>query len=196
MFIVLSQMTTHHSFNRVFDRLKAAGDWEAVASMPMRRLKSIIKDGGLSRQKAPRIKTILKRTLADFGRVTLDPLKAMSDEDAAAYLVSLPGVGVKTVKCVLMYSLKRQVLPVDTHGFRVARRLGLVSAETTLTEIHERLEPVVRPGDRYAFHVNVIEHGRKVCLPVRPRCILCPLKRLCAYARTHRNADGSGQWPQ
>ena len=53
----------------------------------------------------------------------------MSDEDAEAYLVSLPGVGIKTAKCVLMYSLRRAVLPVDTHVARVSRRLGLLAVK-------------------------------------------------------------------
>lgn len=188
-FILLSQMTTHHSFNRVYHRLKALGDWETIAALPPRRLKSVIKDAGLSGQKAPRMNAILKQTRADFGRPTLDPLKHMSDEDANRYLTSLPGVGTKTAKCVLMYSLKRQVLPVDTHGLRVARRLGLVSSEVTLAKVHERLESVVEREDRYAFHVNVIEHGRKVCLPLRPRCGSCPLRRVCCYARSLRSDE-------
>ena len=182
-------MTTHHSFNRVFDRLKAVGDWEAISNLSLRRLKSIIKDAGLSGQKGPRIRAILKRSLRDFGRATLDPLKTMSDDDAMRYLTALPGVGVKTAKCVLMYSLKRRVLPVDTHGLRVARRLGLVPAQATRADVHWHLEQVVMPDDRYAFHVNVIEHGRKVCLPLRPRCGMCPLSGACSHARGLRSSQ-------
>jgi endonuclease-3 len=184
VFIILSQMTTHHSFNRVFNRLRATRGWGTIASMPIRRLTSLIKDAGLSKQKAPRIKAILRQIKADFGDVTLEPLRAMSDADAYSYLIGLPGVGEKSAKCVLMYSLKRKVLPVDTHGLRVSRRLGLVSEDTTLLNVHHRLEVAVPRRDRYSFHVNVIEHGRKLCLPFRPRCPVCPLKDLCPYGRS------------
>lgn len=185
-------MTTHHSFNRVFDRLKASGSWEQVACMPLRRLKSIIKDAGLSGQKAPRIKAILKQIVEDFGQATLDPLRGMSDEEATMYLTALPGVGTKTAKCVLMYSLNRQVLPVDTHGLRVAKRLGLIQPNVTLANVHQYLEPVVKSEDRYAFHVNVIDHGRRICLPLRPKCSSCPLNRTCNYARELRAATRVG----
>lgn len=187
-------MTTHHSFNRVFDRLKGCGDWNTILKMPLRRLRSIIKDAGLSGQKGPRIRAILRQTLVDFGEVTLNPLREMSDEEAFLYLTRLPGVGIKTAKCVLMYALKRKVLPVDTHGLRVARRLGLVPVETGLAGIHDLLEAVVGPKDRYSFHVNVIEHGRKVCLPRRPRCAGCVLRHLCDYGQTSRT--GAARKPE
>ena len=94
VFIVLSQVTTHHSYGRVFERLRdAVSSWDDLLAMPLRRLKALIKDAGLSRQKAPRLKAIARRLTADFGRVTLDPLRRMTDEDAEEYLTSLPGVG-------------------------------------------------------------------------------------------------------
>jgi endonuclease III len=187
-------MTTHHSFNRVFNRLKTAGDWLSIRKMPLRKLRSLIKDAGLSHQKAPRIKAILRQVMKDFGKLTLDPLKAMNDTEAFLYLTALPGVGTKTAKCVMMYSLKRHVLPVDTHGLRVARRLGLVPSNTTLTDVHERLEPMIDPDDRYAFHVNVIEHGRKTCLAIRPRCDECILRPHCTYAMTHITMCSGQSW--
>src|SRR5437870_1724380 len=67
VFILLSQMTTHHSFNRVFDRLKqSAPTWDEVLREPKRTLVGLIKDAGLSHQKAPRIRQILGRVRRDF----------------------------------------------------------------------------------------------------------------------------------
>jgi endonuclease-3 len=184
VFIVLSQMTTAPSFGRVYDRLKAAtGGWAHVRRMPLRSLKSLIKDAGLSHQKAPRIKAILKKLEVDFGRPSLDPLRQMDDAAAVCYLTSLPGVGVKTAKCVMMYSLGREVLPVDTHVWRVARRLGLVEGAVPYTRVHDALEAVVAPADRYSLHVNALSHGQQICLALRPRCGPCPLRRLCPSAR-------------
>lgn len=187
VFIVLSQMTTAPSFGRVYDRLKAAtGGWARVRRMPLRRLKSLIKDAGLSHQKAPRIKAILKKLEADFGRPSLGPLRRMDDAAAERYLTALPGVGVKTAKCVMMYSLGREVLPVDTHVWRVARRLGLVGGAVPYLRVHGALEVVVAPGDRYAFHVNALSHGRAVCTALRPKCRACPLRALCPFPTSAR----------
>lgn len=187
VFIVLSQMTTAPSFGRVYDRLKAAtGGWARVRWLSLRRLKSLIKDAGLSGQKAPRIKAILSRIEADFGTLSLGRLRRMDDAVAERYLTGLPGVGMKTAKCVLMYALGREVLPVDTHVWRVARRLGLVSDTVAYPRVHGALEAVVAPADRYAFHVNGLSHGRTVCSALRPRCLACPLRPLCPYPASHR----------
>jgi len=182
VFIILSQMTTYRSFERVYDRLKhAAPSWDIVRRMPLSRLKKTIKDAGLSNQKAPRIKAIFERIHRDFGRVTLEPLRQMPTTKAEPYLVSLPGVQRKTAKCVLMYSLKRKVLPVDTHVLRVARRLGFTDEKVISDRVHHQLENAIAPADRYRFHVNALSHGRAVCAAKSPRCEECDLTRLCEY---------------
>jgi endonuclease III len=101
-------------------------------------------------------------TATDFGACNLTALAGWSDGDALAYLCALPGVGLKTARCVLMYSLGRPVLPVDTHLARLARRLGLVDDGLPYTGLHEELEEIVAPADRYALHVNALTHGRLV----------------------------------
>ena len=185
VFIILSQMTTFPSFERVYSRLRqTAPRWDDVLDMPLRTLKRIIKDAGLSNQKAPRLKTIFARLKEDFGSVTLEPLREMKTRDAENYLVTLPGVQRKTAKCVLMYSLERAVLPVDTHVLRVSRRLGLTTASTICDAAHTSLESVVPPRYRYDFHVNAISHGRAVCLAKAPRCERCALNGICPYPKT------------
>jgi endonuclease III len=182
VFILLSQMTTGPSFNRVYNRVTAAyPTWEPFLTMPLAKMKATIKDAGLSGQKAPRLKTIFQQLKRDFGSVTLAPLVEMTDAEAERYLTSLPGIGIKTAKCILMYSLGRQVLPADTHVWRVTRRLGLVDENLPYTKVHNALEAVVLPDDRYSIHVNGVAHGRAVCLALRPRCPSCPLRRLCPF---------------
>lgn len=182
VFIILSQMTTFQSFERVYARLKASVPrWDDLLLIPLRTLKRTIKDAGLSNQKAPRLKAIFARLKRDFGSVSLEPLRAMSDLQAEEYLVSLPGVQRKTAKCVLMYSLGREVLPVDTHVLRVARRLGLTTAASICDAAHASLEDVISPRFRYDFHVNAISHGRTICLAKVPRCGSCILNRICPY---------------
>lgn len=182
VFILLSQMTTGPSFNRVYDRLKAAyPTWDMLTNISIAKLRSIIKDAGLSWQKAPRIKKIISKLKVDFGSVTLLPLTMMTDVEAEHYLQTLPGVGVKTAKCVLMYSLSRTVLPADTHVRRVAQRLGLIKDGMPTGKLHDALESVVAPSDRYSFHVNGLAHGRAVCTALRPKCTECPIRSLCVY---------------
>lgn len=173
-------MTTGPSYERVFEKLRAAVDgWHRLDLVPVERVRALIADAGLANQKAPRLVAIAERLRSDFGAVTLAPLAAMTDEQAEAYLTSLPGVGVKTAKCVLMYSLRREVLPVDTHVGRVARRLGLVPVGGPRARWPAAVEAAVPPQDRYDFHVNGLAHGRAICLALRPRCARCPLCDIC-----------------
>ena len=180
VFIVLSQMTTGPSYERVFEKLRAVvNGWHRLDLIPVDRIRALIADAGLANQKAPRLVAIAQRLRSDFGDVTLKPLADMTDDQAEAYLTSLPGVGVKTAKCVLMYSLQREVLPVDTHVGRVARRLGLIPSGGPRPGWHSAVEAAILPRDRYDFHVNALVHGRAVCRALRPRCACCTLRDLC-----------------
>lgn len=182
VFIILSLMTTHRSFNRVYTALrKKIKSWDKLLSIDIRVLRSTIKDGGLSYQKAVHLIKIMKRLQSDFGKVSLASLRKMNDAEIQSYLTSLPGVGIKSAKCIMMYSLDRDVLPVDTHVWRVARRLGLIGRTTTYSTVHDELEKVVAPKDRYAFHVNAISHGRSVCIALNPRCTSCCLSKICPF---------------
>ena len=118
VFIILSQMTTSPSYERVYGRLKAAMPrWRSLTDISTVDLRSLIADAGLAGQRALRLKRIAARLVEDFGEVSLSAVTQWDNDAVQRYLTSLPGVGVKTAKCVMMYSLGRQVLPVDTpHG--------------------------------------------------------------------------------
>jgi len=143
-------------------------------------LERILAPGGLSRLKARQILGIVERLRSLYGRPTLAPLRAMSDAEAEAFLTALPVVGAKVAKCVLMYSQDRSVLPVDVHVHRVMTRLGLKTKRRPDTS-QELIEQAVPPELRYRLHVNLVAHGRAVCLPRNPRCEACCLSRWCAY---------------
>ena len=183
IFIILSQMTTGPSYERAFDRVKAAvSEWRRLTETTESELALLIANAGLAGQRARRIKQIADRLVNDFGEVSRADLFHGDDEAVLRYLTSLPGVGVKTAKCVMMYSLNRQVLPVDTHTARVAVRLGLVSTGSPAA-IDDELSVVVSPPLRFDFHVNAVAHGRSVCRAVRPHCDDCVLSLLCPVAR-------------
>jgi endonuclease-3 len=153
--------------------------WEAVRTAPEGDLAASIRSGGLANLKARRIKRCLDAIVERFGGLDLSVLASADLDEARARLRELPGVGPKTAACVLLFSLGRPAIPVDTHVHRVSRRLGLIGPKTSAEAAHAALERVVPPEDAYAFHVGLVTHGRRVCRAGRPLCSLCPLTDLC-----------------
>ncbi len=177
---ILSQNTSDVNSRRAFNSLLASFDsWESVAAADANAISASIKMGGLGEIKAKRIKEALGEIKRKQGKLELDFLNQLPLAKARDWLKQLPGVGNKTASCVLLFSSGRPVMPVDTHIFRVAKRLGLISPRVTLEEAHELLEGMVSPGDIYQFHVLMIEHGRKTCRARRPACLRCALNRIC-----------------
>jgi endonuclease-3 len=177
---ILSQNTSDVNSGRAFASLKAGfGTWEAVASAPVEDIARIIKQGGLHRIKAGRIKRVLKQIEKEQGRISLDSLRPMNMAEAEGYLMHLPGVGRKTARCVLLFSLGKPSLPVDTHIFRVARRLGLIDSNTSIEKAPDLLQGQIPPAKVYQFHIHMIEHGRRVCHARQPDCCGCVLRSIC-----------------
>ena len=181
-FILLSQRTTGPSYERVFAKFKEwAGDWGTLRGKAVGRIARVIARAGLGKQKAQHVVGIVERLHAEFGRITLEPLRGQSDTETEAFLTSLPGVGVKTAKCVMLFSLDREVLPVDGHVARVAKRVGLVDPSASRARTHEVLEEVVPRKLRFDFHVNAVVHGRTLCKARDPKCGECPVRRVCCH---------------
>ena len=177
---ILSQNTSDTNSGRAFASLKASFDsWEDVAIAPAKYIAEAIKSGGLSQIKAIRIKQVLGQIEKEQGRISLDSLKSMNMAEAEDYLIRLPGVGHKTARCVLLFSLGNPSLPVDTHIFRVARRLGLIDFRASIEKAHSLLQELTPPSKVYQFHILMIEHGRRICLARLPRCNMCILKDIC-----------------
>ena len=122
LFIICSTKTSEASYRSTFRSLKETFPTHLrIAEAPAEYIARPIVSGGLSNQKAKAIRDLFDVIVAKFGEPTLEPLRKMSDKDAEAFLLSLPGVGKKVARCVMMYSLDRQVFPVDTHCWRIAR---------------------------------------------------------------------------
>ncbi len=183
--VVLSQNTSdansHRAYASLVDRF---GDWEAVAAAEAGEIARAIRAGGLAGIKAPRIKAILEEIRARRGSLDLGFLAGMGLDGARAWLRGLPGVGPKTAGCVLLFSLGMPAMPVDTHVYRVARRLGLVDSRASVEKAHEILEAMVPPADVYELHMLLVEHGRRTCKARRPRCSDCALRDLCPGAQS------------
>ena len=188
VFTVLSQNTADVNTERTFAALKARfPTWSAARDAEVDQIERAIALGGLAHTKAPRIKKILKALSAPYSEPDLSVLDAMDDAAALAYLTGLPGVGPKTAACVLLFSLGRPVMPVDTHVHRVARRLGVLGAKVTAEQAHPLLTELAGPDDAaqiYAVHVDFVRHGRRICHARRPACDECPLAGMCPSAGT------------
>jgi len=189
VYIILSTRTRDASFASTYRRVKAAFPrWDDLRRRNRQRLEGILEPGGLGRKKSEQIVGILERLRSEFGRATLTSLKRLTDAEAERFLTSLPGVGAKVAKCVLMYSLGRQVLPVDVHVHRVASRIGLQVKKRPDTS-QDLIEDAVPPPLRYGFHVNAVAHGRAVCLPRNPRCTDCCVSATCSYYQPRIKAN-------
>lgn len=188
---ILSQNTADTNSGRAFVRLmEAFPTWDAVIEAPLAELIAAIQPGGLAPTKAPRIQAALQDVRERAGGLDLGFLATMPLEEARAWLRGLHGVGPKTVACVLMFALGRPAMPVDTHVFRVAMRLGLIPARAgkaamTPEKAHLLLESEVAPDDFYAFHIGLIKHGRRTCIAQRPRCPSCVLRDLCPSGKLY-----------
>jgi endonuclease-3 len=186
VFTVLSQNTADVNTERSFAALKARfPDWASARDAEVDDIEAAIVLGGLAHTKAPRIKSILEALSARTGEPDLGVLDGMADADAQAYLTGLPGVGPKTAACVLLFSLGRPLMPVDTHVHRVARRLGIIEVKVTAEQAHPLLTELAGPDDAaqiYAVHVDFVRHGRRICHARLPACGECPLAGVCPSA--------------
>jgi endonuclease III len=186
IYIILSTRTRDSSFVKTFRLVKKTfPTWNELFPKQRRKLERILIPGGLGKLKARQIMRIITELRSRFGVAKLGPLARMADKDAELFLTSLPGVGPKIAKCVLMYTSNRKVLPVDVHVHRVATRLGFRTKKRPDTS-QELIESAVPPDLRYSFHVNAIAHGRSICFSRRPLCGECPISKWCQYYKSHQ----------
>jgi endonuclease-3 len=180
---ILSQNTNDKNSIRAYENLrKAFPSWQEVAQANVRAVKSAIRVGGMANQKSVRIKDTLAAVKKRFGSYSLSSLKQKSDDEVIQELTTLNGVGFKTASCVLLFSLRRDVFPVDTHVHRICNRLGLVKTNTP-EKTYEAMKNLFPKGRGYSFHTNLIRFGRKVCRATNPACDECPLFDDCVYER-------------
>ncbi len=142
----------------------------AMAEAPIPELEDLIRTTGFFRNKAKSIKGAAQAVVERFNGEIPRTL---------AELITVPGAARKTANVVLgvSYGLAEGVV-VDTHVFRIARRLDLAKGDTP-QKVEEELMRVL-PRDKWiAFSHQIIHHGRQVCIARNPRCNVCNLEQLC-----------------
>ena len=180
VYTILSQHTSDVNSERAFANLmKEFGDFDSVADAEEQEIEITIRSGGLSKSKAPRIKKVLNEIRAEVGSFDLSFLSEMPMQNAKEWLMKFNGIGPKTAAIILCFSFQMPAMPVDTHIFRVSKRLGLIGKKITAEKAHDLLERVVPSAEVFQFHMFLIRHGRDTCKARRPSCDVCVLSHIC-----------------
>jgi len=181
---VLSQATNDRNRDQAYKNLSERYEIspKALASANVKEIESAIRVGGLYRNKSRKIRELSKVVLERFNG-SLDFVYSQSLEKARSMLMSIPGVGPKTADVVLLFAAKKPTVPVDTHGNRVSRRLGLAPLKGDYEEIRTALESLYSPNDYLAIHLLLISLGRRNCRARNPSHEHCPVNSLCPTAK-------------
>ena len=192
VFTILSQHTSDINSSRAYQRLmERFGTLEDVVRSDVTAIEDAIAPGGLAKIKAPRIKEVLGMIMELNGSFDLSFLRELPLEEAKAWLRQLPGIGPKSAGIILNFSLGMPAMAIDTHIYRVCKRLGIIGPKVSADKAHGLLESAVDPDMVYQFHLAFITHGRQVCKAQRPRCPECVVATDCPSR--DQFADGSGE---
>ncbi|MEM3833477.1 MAG: endonuclease III [Thermoprotei archaeon] len=179
---ILTQNSTDKAAYRAYQKLADMINITPsdIVNLDIRKLKDAIREAGLYNTKANALKKLSKIVLEKYNG-SLDFLLNIDLNEARKILTSLPKVGPKTADVVLLMLGKRSTIPIDTHINRVSKRLGLVSQKSGYEEIRLMLMKLYDPSEYLDVHLLLIQHGRKTCKAIRPRCSECPINILCDY---------------
>ncbi len=159
----------------------APPDWSAVEFAPLPQLVDVIRPGGLGPQKAPRIQAALRRIREETGDYSLEFLRDLAPLEAREWLTRIDGIGKKTASIILLFCFEQPLMPVDRHVERVSKRIGLIPPKATADQAHEQFLALLEPDRMLEAHVNLIQHGRRICHARRPDCDPCPVAARCRY---------------
>ena len=160
--------TTTNVIKMLFSKFKNP---EELSRANLKEIKELIQKIGFYNVKAARIKEVSKILVEKYNSKVPSKL-----ED----LLSFPGVGRKTANCVLVYGFRKPAIPVDVHVHRISNRIGIVN-----TKKPEETEIVLQKSiDRkhwIAVNETFVVFGQNICLPIKPKCNVCRLTKLCKY---------------
>lgn len=168
--VVLSAQTTDVAVNKVTPTLfNSYPDAFQLAKAKLEDVKKIIAPIGLSNSKAKNIITLSKELVERFNGAI---------PNTTSDLESLPGVGHKTASVVMVEGYKIPAMPVDTHIFRIANRLGISSSDN-VKGVEEDLKEYFDKSTWCHLHHLLIAFGRNICTAKKPKCDECPFSDIC-----------------
>ncbi|KAK9101329.1 hypothetical protein Scep_024759 [Stephania cephalantha] len=173
-------------------------DWEAVRCADVNEIANAIKERGMNNMLAGRIKDFLDRIVRDHGSIDLEWLRDVPPDKIKDYLLSVRGLGLKSVECVRLLTLHHLAFPVDTNVGRIAVRLGWVplqplpeSLQLHLLEMYPILESIQKylwprlctldQRTLYELHYQMITFGKVFCTKSKPNCNACPMRAECKH---------------
>ncbi|MED6160635.1 hypothetical protein PIB30_053230 [Stylosanthes scabra] len=173
-------------------------DWDAVRRADVREIADAIKERGMNNMLAERIKNFLNLLVDKHGAIDLEWLRDVSPDKAKEYLLSIRGLGLKSVECVRLLTLHNLAFPVDTNVGRIAVRLGWVplqplpeSLQLHLLELYPVLESIQKylwprlckldQKTLYELHYQLITFGKVFCTKFKPNCNACPMRGECRH---------------
>jgi endonuclease-3 len=187
---IISQNTADRNTARAFEDLSNNFPItpEALAKAKTRQIEESLRVAGLYRNKARNIKQ-LSRILLDQFQGRLEQVLSLPMQEARKTLLELPGVGPKTADVVLLFCGKKPTIPVDTHVYRLSKRLGLAPQDGNYEAVRTSLQELFSPKDYASVHVLLILHGRRYCKAGIPLCRECPIDELCPSRCKWDNCD-------
>jgi endonuclease-3 len=160
--------TTTNVIKMLFSRFKNPDE---LSRANLKEIKELIQKIGFYNVKAIRIKEVSKILVDKYNS------KVPSNMED---LLTFPGVGRKTANCVLVYGFRKPAIPVDIHVHRISNRIGIVD-----TKKPEETEIVLQKSIdmKYwtAINETFVVFGQNICLPIKPKCGLCRLTKICKY---------------
>ncbi len=192
---ILSQNTTAALSSAAFQHLtRKYATLSEVADADVHEVEAQIKQAGLYAAKAKSIVS-LASVIEEECKGDTWLLLAGSYESARKRLLNLTGIGVKTADVVLLFARGFEIIPVDTHVFRVSRRIGIAPQKGSYDAVKDALETEIPPEKRRFAHVALIKFGRDICKARAPQHWRCPLTDICDYYKeatygASQKADG------
>ena len=179
---VLTQATAWRNVERAIARLKAAGvlSHQGIAALPPKELEELVRPSGFFRQKARRLRALVKLVL-DHGDV--EALLSLPPEELREKLLSVPGIGPETADSILLYAAGHPAFVVDAYTKRILHRLGLLPEEAAPYAEVQRMFQENLPQDPQLYgeyHALLVRHAKEHCR-TRPRCDGCPLADRCPH---------------
>lgn len=173
-------------------------DYEAVRCASVKEISDAIKERGMNNMLAERIKEFLNRLVREHGSIDLEWLRHAPPDKVKDYLLSMRGLGLKSVECVRLLTLHHLAFPVDTNVGRIAVRLGWVPLQPLpeklqihLLELYPVLESIQKylwprlckldQRTLYELHYQMITFGKVFCTKKKPNCNACPMRAECRH---------------
>jgi len=190
---VLSQNTSELNCVRAYKGLAAKFQIkpETLANANTNAIKQAIRSGGLYNVKSKRIKELSKAIIKQFGG-DISKVLALPKEEARKKLMELPGIGKKTADVLLAHEHSyAEVMVVDTHMERIAKRIGLVKPNAKYDEIQKALKTFIPwdKGERTGGLFWLL--AKYTCRAQNPKCHECPIMKLCDYGNRNKRKQGS-----